>query len=114
MSCNLTKEIHTSLETASFRQKPITPREPGVRGWGGCRASGSPEKAASSEHRVASARCHYLRSSTCPNKNMIKLKKEAGSNLSATLKMPFFNICACRKCGAQQQISLIMKISITG
>lgn len=35
MTCDLIKEIHKSLETASFRQKPIT--EPGVIDWGwGC------------------------------------------------------------------------------
>lgn len=37
MTCNLIKEIHKSLETASFRQKPITPTEPDVIDWGvGC------------------------------------------------------------------------------
>lgn len=34
MTCDLIKEIHKSLETASFRQKPITPTEPGVIDWG--------------------------------------------------------------------------------
>lgn len=61
-----------------------------------------------------SAGCHYLRSSVCPNKNRAKLKEEASSNLSATLTTPFYSICACRKCGTQQQISLIMEMPTAG
>lgn len=34
MTCDLIKEIHKSLETASFRQKPITPTKPDVIDWG--------------------------------------------------------------------------------